>query len=94
MRKQRVLGACMILLSLGMLALAATGTTPEEQDVTAVLLTLPLGIWMVCTRDYILNEAAAPERYRGKQRKRMKGARKKWQGNGSSRPRPFRAGRM
>ena len=40
MRKQRVIGLVLVGISWALLVIAATGTTPEEQDATAVLLSL------------------------------------------------------
>ena len=49
MREQRLMGLVMVILSGWLLAWAFAGQTPEERDVTAVLLTLPLGLYMVYT---------------------------------------------
>lgn len=54
MRKQRLMGAALVLLSILILATAATSRTPEEQDATIVLLILPLGLYMMFTKHYIL----------------------------------------
>lgn len=56
MRKQRLMGLALVVISGMLLALASTGTTPEEQDATAVLLTLPLGLYMIFTKTYVLYE--------------------------------------
>ena len=37
-----------------LLALILGVETPEERDVTVVLLTLPLGVYMLFTEEYIL----------------------------------------
>lgn len=47
MREERILGACFVILSGIMLWLAFTGATPEDQDAPAVLLTLPLGVYLI-----------------------------------------------
>ena len=44
MRIERISGAILILLSGVLLLTAAYGGTPEEQDATAILLTLPMGL--------------------------------------------------
>lgn len=44
MRIERISGAILILLSGVLLLMAAYGGTPEEQDATAILLTLPMGL--------------------------------------------------
>lgn len=54
MRKQRIMGAALVLLSVLVLAWAATGESPELQDGTVVLLILPLGLYMMLTKHYIL----------------------------------------
>lgn len=54
MRKQRIMGAALVLLSILDLAMAAIGRTPEEQDATGALLILPLGLYMMFTKHYIL----------------------------------------
>ncbi len=54
MRKQRLIGAVLVLVSALILAGAATGETSYDQDATAVLLTLPLGLYMIFAKKYIL----------------------------------------
>ncbi len=54
MRKQRIMGAVLVLLSIVILISAAAGRTPAEQDATIVLLILPLGLYMIFTKNYIL----------------------------------------
>lgn len=56
MRKQRFMGLIMLALSAAIIAIALTGTTPEDTDITAVLITLPLGVYMLLTKDYVLNQ--------------------------------------
>ena len=48
--KQRLLGIPLILISFAVIALAWTGTTPEESDVTVILITLPLGIYSMVAK--------------------------------------------
>lgn len=43
MRKQRHMGAALVVLSWLILLLAATGATPIDQDATAAVLLLPPG---------------------------------------------------
>jgi hypothetical protein len=40
MREQRLIGAALVIMSGILIALACSGTTQEDRDVTAVLLTL------------------------------------------------------
>lgn len=47
MREQRWLGLVMVVISWLLLTIAASGETLEERDATAVLLTLPLGLYMM-----------------------------------------------
>ncbi len=54
MRKQRLIGTALVLLSWLLLILAAGGGTTEDRDATAVLLLLPLGLYMIFTKRYIL----------------------------------------
>ena len=54
MRKQRLIGLGLVGLSWVLLALILVGETPEERDATVILLTLPLGVYMLFTEEYIL----------------------------------------
>ncbi|WP_312938857.1 hypothetical protein [Oscillibacter sp.] len=73
MIKQRLWGLALILISVALMALASTGETPEERDATAVLLTLPLGIYALVTKeDLLCAPAEAAHRVRaGPRRKRL-----------------------
>ena len=59
MRKQRLMGLVMVAISVAILALASTGKTPENRDATAVLITLPLGMYALVTKEYILYDGDA-----------------------------------
>lgn len=61
MREQRLMGLVMVILSGVLLAWAFAGRTPEERDVTAVLLTLPMGLYMVYSDTFVLNSGAREE---------------------------------
>ena len=55
MRKQKRIGLSLIGISAALLMLVSTpGSTPEDCDATAVLLTLPLGVYMTVNQNYIL----------------------------------------
>ena len=54
MRKQRHMGAALVVLSWPILFLAATEATPIDQDATAAVLILPLELYMIFTEHYIL----------------------------------------
>lgn len=68
MREQRLIGAALVIMSGILIALACSGATPEDRDVTAVLLTLPLGLYMIFADSYV------PSRGRVHHNKRTKGA--------------------
>ena len=61
MREQRLLGALLVVVSGILLAIALSGTTVEEQDATAVLLTLTLGLSMMFSSKYLINDGYVDE---------------------------------
>lgn len=48
------MGAALVVLSWLILFLTMTGVSPADQDATAAVLTLPLGLYMIFTEHYIL----------------------------------------
>lgn len=60
MTKQRLMGLTLVVISVLMLLLASTGETPEDRDATAVLLTFPLGVYMMVTKQYVLYDGEGP----------------------------------
>ena len=64
MRKQRLMGVGLIAISWLVLLLACTGESPEDQDATAALLVLPLGLYMVYSDDYLLYDGEPVARAR------------------------------
>ena len=60
MREQRWLGLVMVVISWLLLTIAASGETLEERDATAVLLTLPLGLYMMFGETLVLYQDDAP----------------------------------
>lgn len=54
MMQQRFLGLAMILISGLIYWLASTGTTPVDQDCTAIFFTLPLGLWLLFSRKILI----------------------------------------
>ena len=62
MRKQRLIGALLVIISGIVVAIACGGTTPEEQDATVILLTLPMGLYLLFTSDYALCEDPTKQR--------------------------------
>lgn len=49
-----VVGIAMLLISAGVIWLASTGATVEERDCTAVLLTIPAGVYLLFTRHIVI----------------------------------------
>lgn len=60
MTKQRLMGFALVVISVLVLLLASTGETPEDRDATAMLLTLPLGVYMMVTKQYVLYDGEGP----------------------------------
>ena len=54
LKQQKWIGLAMLIISFANFALALTGTTTESRDATAMLITLPLGIWLICTKEIII----------------------------------------
>lgn len=52
--EQKLMGIGLLLICLFILWLCSTGTTPEDQDATAVVLLAPLGLWMLFTKDIVI----------------------------------------
>ena len=59
MRKQRLIGALLVIVSGIVVAVASGGVTPEDRDATIVLLTLPMGLYLLFTNEYVLYENGA-----------------------------------
>ena len=51
---QRALGAGLLLVSVLMLCMAYHGETPIDHDCTAVLLTLPLALYLIFAKEIII----------------------------------------
>lgn len=61
MTKQRLMGFALVAISILLLLLASTGETLEERDATAVLIIiLPLGLYMIVTKNYMLYDGEEP----------------------------------
>ena len=56
MRKQRLMGLAMLAITALILVMARGGKTPEDSDATAALLTGPLGLYMLLSKTYILQD--------------------------------------
>lgn len=56
MRKQKCIGLVLVAVSIALMVLVSAGRTLEDRDATAVLLTLPVGVYMIFTPHYILRD--------------------------------------
>jgi uncharacterized membrane protein len=56
MMRQRLAGFALVVICVLCVALASQGTTTEERDVTSVVLLLPLGIYAMTTKKYIMTD--------------------------------------
>ena len=54
LRKQRCFGVAMVVVSAALMLLVSTGSTPQDRDATAILITFPLGVYMIFAPHYIL----------------------------------------
>lgn len=52
--EQKLMGLVLLVICAFVLWLCSTGTTPEDQDATAVVLLAPLGLWMLFTKDIVI----------------------------------------
>lgn len=68
MRKQRLMGVALVVISWLVVLLACTGETPEDQDATAALLVGPLGLYMLYSDDYLLYDGEPRARARDRPR--------------------------
>ena len=48
--KQKVLGIALLLVSLFAVLLAIFSESPEDKDCTMVLILIPMGIWLLTSR--------------------------------------------
>ena len=54
MVEQKLMGLGLLVVCAFVLWLCSTGTTPEDQDATAVVLLAPLGLWMLFTKEIVI----------------------------------------
>ena len=52
--KQKLMGGAILLICAFVLWLCSIGTTPEDQDATAVVLLAPLGLYLIFTKEIII----------------------------------------
>lgn len=54
MIEQRLMGLGMLAICVFIVAMALTGTTIKDRDVTPVILLAPLSIWLLSTRKVVI----------------------------------------
>lgn len=52
--EQKLMAIGLLLICAVVLWLCSTGTTPEDRDATAVVLLVPLGLWMLFTKEIVI----------------------------------------
>ena len=52
--EQKLVAIGLLLVCAVVLWLCSTGTTPEDQDATVVVLLAPLGLWMLFTKEIVI----------------------------------------
>lgn len=52
--EQKLMAIGLLLVCAVVLWLCSTGTTPEDQDATVVVLLTPLGLWMLFTKEIVI----------------------------------------
>ena len=52
--EQKLMAIGLLLTCAVVLWLCSTGTTPEDQDATVVVLLAPLGLWMLFTKEIVI----------------------------------------
>ena len=55
MRAQKLCGIVLLVLTVIIILSAKVGTTPGTRDITGVLITLPLGIWMLVAKERVFS---------------------------------------
>ena len=52
--EQKLMAIGLLLVCAVVLWLCSTGTTPEDQDATVVVLLAPLGLWRLFTKEIVI----------------------------------------
>lgn len=52
--KQKIMGIVLIIMTVAIFMVARTGTTPMDQDCTFALITGPLGLYLLVTKNIII----------------------------------------
>ena len=55
MRTQRLCGLLLLLVSFFIVVLTAYGSSPADRDGTVILLTVPLGLYMLITNKIVIS---------------------------------------
>ena len=80
LRKQRLMGLALLAITALLLLLASTGQTTEDRDASAVLIILPLGVYMLASKTCILYDGDAgtepPSRHSTRTRRRPRRSRR------------------
>ena len=53
-KTQVAIGIVMLIISACIIAIASTGLTTEERDITPVVFIAPLGVYLVCTKNILI----------------------------------------
>ena len=53
--KQKLLGIASLAASVAIILMAMSGKTAADQDATAVLVTLPMGLLLLCSKEIIID---------------------------------------
>ena len=48
------MGLAMLIICAIVLWLCSTGTTPEDQDATAVVMLAPLALWLIFSKEIVI----------------------------------------
>lgn len=52
---QKIFGLVLLVISIGVIILASTGKTPEDKDATAILFTVPIGLYLLFTKEIVVD---------------------------------------
>lgn len=52
--EQKLMGLAMLIICVIVLWLCSTGTMPEDQDATAVVMLAPLALWLIFSKEIVI----------------------------------------
>lgn len=52
--EQKLIGLGLLIICAFVLWLCSTGTTPEDQDATAVVVLAPLALWLIFSKEIVI----------------------------------------